>query len=114
MVVAPAPEPSSWRQVQSAYERFIAAQFPGAAPTMLAALLDQRLDEVMPLMSRFVADQRRSALPADLHGERNASEISKIELLGRMVMVRAAFQNESQRRDTYGQRAIEFGDRKVA
>jgi hypothetical protein len=66
----------------------------------------------MPLLSQFVAAQRCLSLPADHDSKRNASEISKIELLIRMI--RAVIQNEGQKRDTYGQRAIEFDDREVA
>lgn len=112
LVVAPALEPSSWQQVQAAYERLIAARFPGAAPTTLSTLLDQRVDEMMPLLSEFVADQRCLPSPEDLADKRNAFEIDKIELIIRMV--RTAVENEGQRNDTYGQRAIEFDGREVA
>ncbi len=47
-----------WRSVQSDYEHFRTKQFPGAPPTTLSVLLEERPGELTTLLGQFVAAQR--------------------------------------------------------
>ncbi|HSK03375.1 MAG TPA: hypothetical protein VK932_19120 [Kofleriaceae bacterium] len=47
-----------WRSVQTDYEHFLAKQFPGAPPTILSVLLEDRSGELTTLLGQFVAAQR--------------------------------------------------------
>lgn len=108
-LVLDAPDAQSdWHHVQTDYERFIAAQFPGAPPTTLTALLEQEPDKVIPLLAQFVAEQRRVQPSSGSSQSRNAWEVTMIEAI--MARVRAAVESERERPESFGLRPVKVTD----
>lgn len=100
---------SHWHHVQTDYERFIAAQFPGSPPTTLTALLDQEPGKVIPLLAQFVAEQRHVQSGGASPQSRNAWEVAMIESI--MARVRAAVESERERPESYGLRPVKVTDK---
>src|ERR1043165_10108661 len=99
LVLGPPGIQSHWRHVQTDYERFIAEQFPGAPPTTLTALLEQEPDKVIPLLARFVAEQRHVQPARNPAQIRNAWEIAMVEAF--VTKLRAVVESERERPETY-------------
>lgn len=108
LLLGPPDLQSHWRHVQTDYERFIAEQFPGAPPTTLTALLDEELDKVIPLLARFVAEQRRVQPSRNPIQIRNAWEITMVESF--VDKIRAAVESERERSESYDLRPVKVTD----
>ena len=108
-LVLGAPDAQShWHHVQTDYEHFIAAHFPGAPPTTLTALLDREPGKLIRLLTEFVSEQRRLQPSGDSPQNRNAWEVAMIESI--MAKVRAAVERERERPEGYGLRPVKVTD----
>jgi hypothetical protein len=108
-LVLGAPDAQShWHQVQTDYERFIAVHFPGAPPTTLTVLLGQEPSRLIPLLARFVAEQRCVQPSRNPTQIRNTWEIAMVESL--VTRIRAAVESERDRPESYDLRPVKVSD----
>jgi hypothetical protein len=104
LIAAPTPRQDDWRQVQLAYERYLAEHLPGSPPTTLTGRLGTaRRGDLWSLLGAFVAAQRLQ-YPVRTAVDRNLEEIQAIDRL--LAAARAAWEAEPDRRDTRGSKPV--------